>query len=412
MPRLAALLAVLLLACAPAWAQQTITVRPGTSARPIAEALDRARPGDRLLVAAGTYRESNLVVTKSVDLIAQGEAILDGGGEPILRIEADGVTVRGFTFRNVAPSFVEDRAAILVEKAADCVIDGNAFEDTFFGVYLAETSGCAVTGNTLRGRDVGESKAGNGIHLWYSRHVTVTGNTIVGHRDGIYFEFVEDGVVEDNVSEGNLRYGLHFMFSDRCRYARNAFLANGAGVAVMYTKHVEMVENRFEDNWGPAAFGLLLKDITDSTINRNVFARNTVGLYAEGSNRVEIAENAFERNGWAVKVMADAYENMFTRNNFVANSFDVGTNSRQSYSTFAGNYWDGYEGYDLDRDGVGDVPFRPVRLFALLVERNEPALLLMRSLFVQLLDVAERVAPVLTPATLVDERPAMRPLAL
>jgi nitrous oxidase accessory protein len=113
-----------------------------------------------------------------------------------------------------------------------------------------------------------------------------------------------------------------------------------------------------------------------------------------------------------VKIMADAYDNVVTGNNFVANSFDVGTNSRQSFSTFEGNYWDAYEGYDLDRDGVGDVPFRPVRLFTLIVERHEPALLLMRSLFVQLLDVAERVAPALTPETLTDARPLMRPLAL
>ncbi|MDX1488496.1 MAG: nitrous oxide reductase family maturation protein NosD, partial [Acidiferrobacterales bacterium] len=275
-----------------------------------------------------------------------------------------------------------------------------------------EASHCTITDNTFRGLEVKESRAGNGIHLWYSRYITVRRNEIVGHRDGIYFEFVEDSIVEENLSEGNMRYGLHFMFSDRCRYAHNTFRGNGAGVAVMYTKHVEMTNNVFEDNWGPAAFGLLLKDITDSKIASNAFVENTVGIYAEGSNRVEIKENRFVRNGWAVKIMADAYENLFTRNNFVGNSFDVGTNSRQSFSTFEGNYWDAYEGYDLDRDGVGDVPFRPVRLFSLIVERHEPALLLMRSLFVQLLDLAERVAPTLTPETLVDAYPLMRPLSL
>jgi nitrous oxidase accessory protein len=403
-------LAVLLLAGG-VRAQTVHTVDP--DGLTLSEALERARPGDRLIVRPGVYREPTLVVDTPVEIVGQGEAVLDGEGErAIMKVTADGVTIRGLTFRNTGSSFVEDRAALLVEGASACTIAENRFEDSFFGVYLAETSGCAVVGNTFRGPPVGESKAGNAIHLWYSRDVTVRGNDVRGHRDGIYFEFVEDGTVEDNLSAGNLRYGLHFMFSDRCRYARNTFRANGAGVAVMYTQHVEMVENTFEDNWGPAAFGLLMKDITDSEIVGNAFVKNTVGMYAEGSNRVRIAENVFERNGWAVKIMADAYENVFTQNNFVANSFDVGTNSRQSFSTFEGNYWDAYEGYDLDRDGVGDVPFRPVRLFSLLVERHEPALLLMRSLFVQLLDVAERVAPALTPKTLVDDRPLMRPLAL
>jgi len=107
--------------------------------------------------------------------------------------------------------------------------------------------------------------------------------------------------------------------------------------------------------------------------------------------------------------MADATDNRFRRNRFEGNSFDVATNSsRSSPSSFSENYWDGYTGYDLDRDGYGDVPYRPVRLFSVLVEQSEPALILLRSFFLDLLDLAERVAPVITPERLLDERPLMR----
>ena len=83
--------------------------------------------------------------------------------------------------------------------------------------------------------------------------------------------------------------------------------------------------------------------------------------------------NQFIRNGWALRLMADAVDNSFRRNRFEGNTFDVATNSQASSpSTFAGNYWDGYAGYDLDHDGFGDVPFRPVRLFSVLVEQHEP----------------------------------------
>jgi nitrous oxidase accessory protein len=205
-----------------------------------------------------------------------------------------------------------------------------------------------------------------------------------------------------------MRYGLHFMYSDSCEYRRNAFTANGAGVAVMYSRQVTMVDNRFEDNWGPAAYGLLLKEIKDSRIEGNVMARNTVGLFAEGVDRSEIRGNQFLRNGWAIRLMADATDNSFRHNRFEGNTFDVATNSQASSpSAFAENYWDGYAGYDLDHDGFGDTPFRPVRLFSVLVEQNEPLLILLRSFFVDLLEAAERVAPVLTPETLVDARPMM-----
>jgi nitrous oxidase accessory protein len=168
-----------------------------------------------------------------------------------------------------------------------------------------------------------------------------------------------------------------------------------------------MTDNRFERNWGSAAYGLLLKDISDATVRGNRFAENTVGLYLEDSNRNAIQGNRFQANGWAVKVLANATDNRFTGNSFEGNSFDVSTNSRTASSSFDGNWWDHYRGYDLDRDGVGDVPYRPVRLFSLVVEQHEPALILLRSLFVELLDGAERLLPILTPDALTDRRPLM-----
>jgi nitrous oxidase accessory protein len=407
--RLVVLLLALLAVPAGAAPPRTLVVAPGGAT--LAGALAAARPGDRLLVRAGVYREPTLVVDKAVVIVGEPGAVLDGEGQRgLIEVRADGVTVRGLTFRNTGHTYVGERAALRVEEAGGCRIEGNRFDDTFFGVYLAEVHDCAVTGNVFVGPDVSESQAGNGVHLWYCRRVSVLGNRIYRHRDGIYFEFVEDSAAERNVSAANRRYGLHFMFSDRCRYLGNTFRANDAGVAVMYTEHVVMARNRFEDHRGPAAYGLLLKQISDGTIRGNRFAGNTVGLFAEGAARLAVEGNEFLHNGWAVKVMADAREARFAGNNFVANTFDVGTNGRHGAAVFEGNYWDAYRGYDLDRDGTGDVAFRPVRLFALIVEDHEPALLLLRSLFVDLLDLAERVAPVLTPETLADARPAMSQL--
>jgi nitrous oxidase accessory protein len=224
---------------------------------------------------------------------------------------------------------------------------------------------------------------------------------------GVYFEFTTRALVRQNTSTGNLRYGLHFMFSNDCDYRENIFAENKAGVAVMYSHDVTMTGNHFVRSWGSSAYGLLLKEISDSRLTANRFERNTVGLYAEGTNRVAVTGGEFLDNGWGVQVMANAQSTAFRGNRFEGNSFDVSTNSAHATSEFNGNYWDRYTGYDLDRDGYGDVPFAPVRLFALVVQQNEPALILLRSFFVSLLDAAERVAPVLTPATMVDRRPLM-----
>jgi len=399
--------ALLALLAGPA-ASQDIVVNPAGPVATVAAALASAGPGDRILVRAGVYREPTLVVSVPVTIEGEPGAILDGGrAEDVILVTADSVSIRGLTIRNVATSFMDDRAAIKFQEVSGCVAEDNRLENTFFGIYLAKSTDCIIRGNVVEGSRTSETQSGNAIHLWSSTGILVEDNQVSGHRDGIYFEFVNDAVVRGNTSSDNLRYGLHFMFSHHCEYWNNQFIRNGAGVAVMYTKHVVMVGNLFADNWGSASFGLLLKDITDSRIERNEFRRNSIAVLAEGSNRLTVHDNQFLGNGWAVKIMANSQDNDFRRNRFVGNAFDVTTNSQKNNSLFVENYWDAYAGYDLDRDGFGDVPFRPVRLFALLVERYQPALILMRSSFVDLLEMAERVAPVLTPAALVDERPLM-----
>src|SRR5207249_3936943 len=87
---------------------------------------------------------------------------------------------------------------------------------------------------------------------------------VKGHRDGIYFEFSHHCLVSENTSTDNMRYGLHFMFSDGNTYENNRFKHNGSGVAVMYSKNITMRGNTFESNWGGAAYGLLLKNINNS----------------------------------------------------------------------------------------------------------------------------------------------------
>ena len=335
--------------------------------------------------------------------------MLDGEGRhEILVITAADVTVTGFVLRGAGVSMVRDQAAIRVIETHGCRVVGNRMVDGFFGVYLQRATGCRIAGNEIHGTGGDEAQNGNGIHLWNSTDVAIDSNVVDGHRDGIYLEFSHRVTAVGNRSTRNRRYGLHFMFSDDCRYRDNTFVANGAGVAVMYSRTVTLERNLFADATGPSAYGLLLKEIHDSDLTDNRFTGNTVALYTEGASRNRFLRNEFRDNGWGVRLLASSDENRFEGNRFVGNSFDVTTNGRSNTNLFSGNRWDHYGGYDLDHDGVGDVPFRPVRRFALIVEQHEAAILLLRSPFADLLDLAEAVLPVLTPETLVDERPVAR----
>jgi nitrous oxidase accessory protein len=377
----------------------------------IKEAVEKAAPFDTIYVKEGTYYEFNIEITKPLTIIGENNPIIDGKNKgEIITIQADNVTIDGLTIVNVGTSYTTDFAAVRVVKSENFLLQNLKLQKLFFGIYLEKSNNGKVLNNTITGDAVHEYSSGNGIQLWYCRNVEVRGNTIKKVRDGIYLEFSDEILISDNNSSGNLRYGLHFMFSNHDTYINNVFANNGAGVAVMFSKFIIMKNNTFKKNWGSASFGLLLKEINDSEISHNSFEENTVGINVEGSNRVNYTHNDFKNNGWAIKVRGACYFNVFEKNNFLYNSFDISYNSRINDNKFDGNYWSNYTGYDLDKNGIGDIPYRPVKLFSYIVNRTPETIILLRSLFIDIIDFSEKVSPVFTPDNLLDENPLLKPI--
>jgi nitrous oxidase accessory protein len=392
---------------------KTIRVGSHQQCTTIRQAIAVAAKGDTILVESGTYKEKNLVIDKTVLLKGIGLPILDGEKKyEIIAIKANNVIIEGFKVVHSGNSSLEDIAAIKIYNRHNVIIRNNILEDNFFGIYSLYGIGCTIEKNSIVSFGTAELQSGNGIHCWKSDSMKIIGNNISGHRDGIYFEFVTNSVIWRNESHNNIRYGLHFMFSHNDAYVCNVFRENGAGVAVMFSHGVKMFHNFFEKNWGDAAYGLLLKEISDSHIDGNYFTGNTTGIYMEGTSRIQVEKNEFASNGWAMKIQASCLDNVITANNFLANSFDVGTNGSLVLNTFDHNYWDKYEGYDLDKDNTGDIPYRPVSLYSMIVEKNPAAMMLFRSFMTSLLDKSEKVIPTLTPENLKDNYPIMKRLHL
>ena len=391
--------------------QRTSTVKVCSSCEisSIKTAVTLASAFDTLLVQKGTYKEFDIVIDKPLTLIGEDHPVIDGEDKgEIITIISDDVTVDGLSIMNVGTSYTEDYAGIRVVKSKNFRIQNVVLEKLFFGIYLEKSSYGRVLNNTIIGDAIDEYNSGNGIQLWYSNNIRVANNTVRQVRDGIYLEFSDDIVIEGNISSDNIRYGLHFMFSNNDSYRDNWFENNGAGVAVMFSKNIKMLENHFVKNWGSASFGLLLKEIYDAEISSNTFSENTVGINIEGSNRITYSHNNFKSNGWAIKVRGACYTNTFYRNNFLYNSFDISYNSKLNDNVFKENYWSDYTGYDLDRDGIGDVPYRPVKLFSYIVNKSPETIILLRSLFMDIIDFSEKVSPVFTPDKLLDHSPLMQ----
>lgn len=392
---------------------KVIRVGPSKKINAIQKAIDMAQHGDTILVYPGIYKEKNIIIQKSITLKGIDYPILDGENKyAIISVKANNTTIEGFKMQHTGRSEIRDLGAIMIYDSYKVSAINNILEDTNFGVYVQNSKRCTIKGNSITAYGKDELQSGNGIHCWRADSLIIIGNKIKGHRDGLYFEFVKHSLIWSNTSTNNVRYGIHFMFSNHNTYISNIFEHNEAGVAVMYSNNIHMYNNHFLNNWGDAAYGILLKDITDSDISGNYFTKNTVGLHMEGCSRIKLYKNTFNNNGWAVKIQASCDNNDFTRNNFTGNTFDIGTNGSLVLNTFTGNYWDKYEGYDLGKDNKGDIPYHPVSMYSMIIDSNPAALMLFRSLIVSLLDKTEKVLPGVTPEKLVDKEPVMRQIHL
>ncbi|HYB52709.1 MAG TPA: nitrous oxide reductase family maturation protein NosD, partial [Thermoanaerobaculia bacterium] len=286
----------------------------------------------------------------------------------------------------------------------DCRISG-----TLFGIYLREAPGasverCAIEG--IPGKDAGEK--GSGIHVWNTDGFRLTSNNIAGVRDGFYIQSSPHGEIRGNVAR-DLRFGLHYMFSDENVFEDNLFENGAAGAALMYSKRIVFRRNRFLHNRGFASVGLLLKSCDEVTAESNLVADNARGLFLEGSTGNRFLRNVIAESDVAVVLYDSCSENRFEQNSFVGNMTPLSLVGRRTDTNFDGNYWSDNEEPDLDGDGRSDRPYRLSSVFDHLRGNLSAADLFTQGFAASALGMAERAFPVLDPLPVEDHAPLVYP---
>lgn len=404
--------------------------------------IDAAAPGSTLTVAPGTYA-GPIVIQKALTLLGGGAATIDGGGEgKVVHIAAEGVTLRGFHLRGSGLALFKDDAAVFV-TANGATIEDNRIEKSLHGIYLKKANDCRLLGNRILGNtsiptetgpiekgigvspencdtSVGAARRGNGIHLWNCERTEILRNEISEARDGIYFSFANHTRCEGNVIERS-RYGLHYMYSDRNVFSGNTFSQNAAGGALMFSRQLEVRENRFINNRGLRAYGLILQSLDDCRFEGNIIEHNAVGLAFNQCNRNRIIGNRITQNYIGLRFGSNSDENGFSTNIFAQNLHPVeisGENSTNHWSiSGVGNYWEGAPAFDLDRNGINDLPHRELDLFGVLRREFPSIALLSESPAVKLLRFAHQraalpgVSSIEDPAPLSAQFPGLRAIS-
>ena len=377
--------------------------------------IDRARPGDRVVVPSGVHRE-HLVISKPLTLDGEGRAVIDGGGSgTIVSVRAAKVTLRGLTLRASGDSFTQEDSAVKLEESDDAVVEDCRLEDVLFGLYVAKSSKCRFRRLWIGGKALEMPRRGDGVRLWYSDDTTLEEIEMVDSRDFIIWFAKRTLVRNCTVSRG--RYGLHYMYCDDNRFENNRFVENQVGGTIMYSRRISMVGNRFERSRGPSAYGMLLKDADDVVAEGNAFVDNTRGLYFDNSPQSEeascrIRRNLFALNDAGVSILSDTRRVFFEANTFADNLTHVEKvgSADPAKNRWEGNYWSDHVVYDADGDGRGDLPYRPEGSYEDLVSSHPSLAILRFSPSVMAIELAGRLFPIVRgDLKLEDPCPALRP---
>jgi nitrous oxidase accessory protein len=382
---------------------------PAAQASPLQARVDAAEPGGTVEVGPGVY-PGDLVLDKPLRLIGRGRPRLAGSGAgSVVRIRADGVIIEGFDIDGRGGGDLGRDSSGIHMAANRVTVRDCRITRSLFGVYLREANGsrverCRIEG--IPGKDPGEK--GSGIHVWNTDGFTLSDNEIVGVRDGFYIQSSSHGVIRGNVAR-DLRYGLHYMFSDDNLFEDNLFENGAAGTALMYSKRIVFRRNRFLHNRGFASVGLLLKACDEVLAESNLIADNARGIFLEGSYRNVFRGNVVAESDAAIVLYDSCAGNRFEGNSFVANQTPLTLVGRRTDTIFDGNYWSDNGEPDLDGDGRSDRPYRLSSVFDHFRGNLTAADLFTQGFAAAALGAAERAFPVLEPVPVEDHSPLIRP---
>jgi nitrous oxidase accessory protein len=376
--------------------------RPAAAeASPLQARVDAARPGDDIVVGAGDYT-GDLVLDRPLRLLGRGRP-------SVVRVRAAGVTVEGFDIDGRGGGDLARDSAGVHVAAPGATIRDCRISDAIFGIYLREADGARVERCVIRGlpgRAAGEK--GSGIHLWNTNGFVLLDNAIAGVRDGFYVQSSSHGRIAGNVAR-DLRYGLHYMYSDDNVFEDNVFENGAAGAALMYSRRIVFRRNRFLRNRGFASVGLLLKACDDVLAEDNLVADNARGIFIEGSYRNRLRGNVVAHSDTAIVLYDSSGQNRFEGNSFVGNLTPLTLVGRRTDTVFDGNYWSDNEEPDLDGDGRSDRPYRLGSVFDHFRGNLSAADLFAQGLGASAIAAAERAFPVLEPVSAQDLAPLARP---
>lgn len=327
-----------------------------TPKQSLQQVIDDAQPNSTLILSAGNY-QGPIQINKPIHLKGNGAVITGMGTGHVIQIEADFVTLEGLFIQE---SGLGSRDAGIYAEGSHFIFADLTINQVKHGIYLNQAKDVVIKTSTISSYPDHFSKRGNGIHVAGTEQVNILQNKITGVQDGIYLEYAKKvGITGNEIS--NSRYGTHFMFSENTQAIENYFHHNITGFMVMYSNHLELNQNLISHHLHYRGYGTMIYEADQIQFMSNQLVQNSNALALENAQELTIAENQITGNHTGLLLLQVNNELQIKRNQWIGNMIQIRLGSADASPVPDGslqdNYWDGYQGRDLDHNGFGDSPY-------------------------------------------------------
>lgn len=381
--------------------------------KPFQDLVDKAPAGSVLKPPPGTY-SGPVVINKPLTIDGGGKVTIDAGDRgTVVALNASNSVLRGLHLTGSGDSHDTDDSCLDV-RGHHNTVENLEVDNCLFGLDFKQSNNNIVRNNSIRSKDRELGVRGDGLRLWYSNDNLIEKNQIIDSRDMVAW-YSNKNVFRENLGRRS-RYSIHFMFANENIVENNQFYDNAVGIYFMYTEGGVARNNIISHATGATGMGIGFKEASGTIIENNEIIYCGIGIGSDLSpfqpdSSIEIRGNRFAYNGIGILFNSETGGNNMLNNVFEGNLTQVsygghGDNNNSPKNVWIGNYWDDYQGFDRDGDGIGDKTHE-LYAYADQIWMELPVARFFRSSPVmELLDFLERLAPFSTPDLILrDDKP-------
>jgi len=386
----------------------TLTLVNGNT---LQNAIDNAPKGSIIKLPAGLYKGS-ISIDKPLTIIGKESGVIIDGEDngTVITLKGSFITLKNLKIVGSGDRHENLDAGIKISDGKQCEISHCIIEDCLFGIDMQMINNSIISDNNITSKNFELGLRGDGLRLWYSNDNIIRRNSLIKSRDMVVW-YSHGNTIINNYGKNN-RYSLHFMYAGKNLIKDNYYELNSVGIFFMYSQDSTAIGNVIKSSLGATGMGIGLKDVSNFIIKDNTILYNAQGIYIDRSpfepdSHNYVLNNKILYNSEALHFHSLSENNIIRDNVIMGNIEDIVNDSRGSKTNkneIVGNYWDKYEGFDIDNNNIGDTPHKVYQYADQLWVYNPDVKFFYASPIMSLLNFLAKLAPFTEPLFLLEDK--------